>query len=77
MRSLLNIRGIDLDSICALCHQQSESMMHLFLSGPIALHVWRLEELRHWVLRDILLGYIHDIGHLMNRLHSLQDNWIK
>lgn len=39
-RSYLNHISMQIDSICTLCHQENESIIHIFLHWPYALHFW-------------------------------------
>jgi len=77
VRLLLHSRGIHIDPTCPLCCQTSKSLSHLFLSCPVTSKVWALAESHNWLPRGISLGNMPGIGHLSNRVHSLQPPQLK
>jgi len=53
---LLNARGVNMDAICPLCHQECKLISQLFLICPVVSQVWELAKSHHWILGGIILG---------------------
>jgi len=56
VRLLLNARGVNMDSICSLYCQVSESLTHLFLTYPVVSQVLELAESHHRISVGFIMG---------------------
>ncbi|XP_057422351.1 uncharacterized protein LOC130716163 [Lotus japonicus] len=40
VRKLLHVRGVDVEEVCPLCHDEEESIHHILVSCPVVSHWW-------------------------------------
>lgn len=53
VNSLLQFCNSHVDYKCPLCHNHEEIVMHLFVSCPIASHIWFWVSLQHLITTDL------------------------
>ncbi|XP_056685549.1 uncharacterized protein [Spinacia oleracea] len=68
LASLLCHRGMPVDPLCSLCHQDLEVSSHLFRDCPLLLNLWSLGPLRPFCPSSLSGSFVHWCLEFLNNL---------